>query len=190
MKLARIYDSLDLASPTMLQGKFIYREACELKQAWDTPPPDALAVRWKRWESDLSENIVVTQKFSPYREPINAVELHAFGDASRCGVAAAVYTVVRQVSGTTQRLVAAKTNLAKQQLTIPRLELVAGHMAVNSVDNIRRILDGFPVTSVHCWLDSFIVLHWIRGNDEYQQFVANRVKKIKEHKIDEWRHAN
>ena len=95
-KLAHIYDPLGLASPTMLQGKFIYREACELKQARDAPLPDALAVGWKRWESDLPENIVVTRTFSPYREPINAVELHAFGDASGRGVTAAVYAVVRQ----------------------------------------------------------------------------------------------
>ena len=114
---------LGLVSPTTLQGKFIYREACELKQAWDTPLPDALAVRWKRWESDLPEDIVVTRTFSPYREPINAVELHAFGNASKRGVAAAVYD-----SGTTQGLVAAKARLAKQRLTIPILELVAGHM--------------------------------------------------------------
>ena len=95
-KLARIYDPLGLASPTTLQGKFIYGEACELKQAWDVPLPDALAVRWKRWESDLPENIVVTRTFSPNREQINAVELHAFGDASGLCVAAAVYAVVRQ----------------------------------------------------------------------------------------------
>ena len=37
-KLARIYDPLCLVSPTTLQGKFIYREACELKQAWEASP--------------------------------------------------------------------------------------------------------------------------------------------------------
>ncbi|XP_067045588.1 uncharacterized protein [Acropora muricata] len=162
--LARINDPLGLASPTTLQGKFIYREGCQLKQAWDAPPRDALAARWKRWESELPENIVVTRTFSPNREPINAVELHAFGDEGGRGVSAAVYAVVRQDSGTTQGLVAAKVRLAKQRLTIPRLELVAVHMAVNSVDNIRRVLDGSPVTSVQCWLDSSVALHWIRGN--------------------------
>ena len=185
--MTRIYDPLNLASPTTLQGKFIYRDACELKQTWDAPLPDALAARWKRWESDLPENTVVTRTFSSNREPINAVELRAFGDAGGRGVTAAVYAFVRQDSGTTQDLVAAKARLAKQRLTIPRLELVAGHMAVNSVDNIRHALDGCPVTSDHCWLDSSVALHWICGNGEYRQFVANRVKKIKEHEIDEWR---
>jgi len=109
------------------------------------------------------------------------VELHAFRDESKRGVAAAVYAVVRQDSGTTQQLVAAKVRLAKQRLAIPRLELVAGHMAVKTVDNICHALDGFPVTSVHCWLDSTVALHWIRGNGEYRQFVVNHVKKIKDH---------
>ena len=45
------------------------------------------------------------------------------------------------------------------------------------------------MTSVYCWLDSFVALHWIRGNGEYWQFVANRVKKIKYHEINEWRHV-
>ena len=81
------HDPLGLASPTTLQGKFIYREASELKQAWDVPLLDALAARWKRWESDLPENIVVTITFSPNREPINAVELHEIGER---GVAVAL----------------------------------------------------------------------------------------------------
>ena len=43
----------------------------------------------------------------------------------------AVYAVVQQESGVRQGLVAAKVRLAKQGLTIPRLELVSGHMAAN-----------------------------------------------------------
>ena len=46
------------------------------------------------------------------------------------------------------------------------------------------------MTSVHCWLDSSVALHWICRNGEYRQFVANRMKKIKEHEIDEWRHVS
>ena len=78
------------------------------------------------------------------------MELHSFGDARGQGVSAALYDVVRQASGTPQGLVAAKARLAKQRLTIPRLDLVAGHMAVNVVANVRRALAGFHVTSVCC----------------------------------------
>ena len=64
--------------------------------------------------------MVVTRSIFSYRKPINAVELHAFGDANGCGIATAVYVVVRQDSGTTQGLLAAKARLAKQRLTLPR----------------------------------------------------------------------
>ena len=128
-RLPRIYDPLGLVSPTSLHGKFLYRQACELKQAWDTPLPDGLAVRWRKWESALPSSALIKRALAPHREPIEGVELLSFGDASGHGVATAVYAVVSQSSGPTQGLLAAKAWLTKQRLMIPRLELVAGHMA-------------------------------------------------------------
>ena len=115
-----------------------------------------------------------------YKEEIDEIQLHAFGDASGRGVCAAVYAVVTQVSGVSQGLVTAKCRLAKQGLTIPRLELVSGHMAVNLATNVRQALEGLPLsTTVHCWLDSSVALHWIGDRGEYRQFVANRVRKFR-----------
>ena len=51
-------------------------------------------------------------------------------------MAAAVYPVVVQDSGVKQGLVAARARLAKKGLTIPRLELVSGHMAVYLLTNM------------------------------------------------------
>lgn len=173
-KLASIYDPMGLVSPVTVQGKFLYREASELKQAWDAVLPKDLASKWKKWESGLPAKSTVRRSLVTFPEHIDSIELHAFGDASGRGVAAAVYAVVRQESGTTQGLVTAKARLAKRGLTIPRLELVAGHMAVNLAQNVRHALVDFPVASVHCWLDSTVALHWIGGGGEYRQFVANR----------------
>ena len=110
------------------------------------------------------------------QQPIENIELHAFGDASGKGVAAAVYAVVKQPTSVNKGLVTAKARLAKQGLTIPRRELVSGHMAVNLLSNVQDALQGFPVSSLHCWLDSSVALHWIRGNGDFKQFVANRVR--------------
>jgi hypothetical protein len=55
------------------------------------------------------------------------------GDASKDGVAAAVYAVIELASGTTQGLVCCKSHIAKRNLTIPHLELVVTHMAANLV---------------------------------------------------------
>ena len=117
-----------------------------------------------------------------YQEPIERVKLHAFGDASRDGVGAAIYAVVTQASGISQGLVTAKSLLPKQEFTIPRLEFVAGHMTVNLAVNVLEALECFPLaTDIQCWLDSTVALHWLSDHGEYRQFVANRVKKIQAH---------
>ena len=113
-----------------------------------------------------------------YREEILSTDPHAFGDAGSKDNSAAVYAVTHKSSGITQGLVASKSRLAKKGLTTPRLELVAGHMATNLVDNVKEALQGFPIRSVYGWLDSSVALHWIKGGGNYKQFVGNRVSKI------------
>ena len=100
-----------------------------------------------------------------------------------------VYAVVTQPNSTNQGLVTSKARLAKQGLTIPRKELVSGHMAVNLISNVRNALAGFPVVSLTCWLDSSVALHWIREEGEYRQFVGNRVDKIRQHTDVTWRYV-
>ena len=188
-KLAKIYDPLGLVSPETLSGKLIYRAACDTKRAWDAELPRDLAKAWIKWESGLPQWFDVPRSLAVHREDIEHIELHSFGDACANRVAAFVYGVVRQASGTNQGLIAARSRLAKQGLTIPRLELVAGHMAVNLVANVRNALDGLPISSTHCWLDSSVALYWIRGQGEYKQFVANRVEKINSHGGVTWRYV-
>ena len=171
---------LGLASPTTLQGKILYREMCEINIAWDSELPAELKKQWIEWYSKLPSYIEVKRTLAPHQQPILEIMLHAFGDASTRGVSAAVYAVVRQENGTAQGLVCSKSRLAKRNLTIPRLELVAGHMAINLATNVQLAIDLYPV-SVHCWLDSTVALYWIRGQGEYRQFVANRVHKIQQH---------
>ena len=54
-------------------------------------------------------------------------------------------------------------------------------MAANLISNVKNVLAEFPVTEPHCWLDSSVALHWIKGQGEYKQFLANRVHKIQTH---------
>ena len=173
-KVARIYDPLGLIAPTVLQGKLLYREACEQKCKWDSELPDELTKHWRKWENQLPLQVKAPRSIPLAQEPIQDITLHAFGDASGHGVGAAVYAVVTQESQVNQGLVCAKARLSKQGLTIPRKELVSAHMAVNLLDNVHIALEGFPVTSLVGWLDSSVALHWICGEGEYKTFVANR----------------
>ena len=187
--LAKIYDPLGLVSPVTVKGKHIYREACKQKVPWDAKIPAPLSTEYLQWAKGLPEKVTVPRSVTVHRESVDEIELHAFGDASKKGVAAAVYAITKQASGVNVGLVSAKARLAKQDLTIPRLELVSAHMATNLVSNVKRTIDDVSVISVFGWLDSTVALQWLRGAGEYKQFVANRVKKIQEHPEITWRHV-
>ena len=145
-KVAKIYDPLGLVSPIILGGKLLYREACNEKCPWDATLPKHLVKKWLKWESQLPCLVEIPRALPQSQEPINEVSLHSFGDASGKGVAAVVYAVVTQPTKTYQGLVASKARLAKAGLTIPRLELVACHMAVNLIwlSTLKQHCKGFP----------------------------------------------
>ena len=165
-QLASIYDPLGLASPTSLIGEQLYRDICDNITPWDTQLPESLFKRWRDWNSTLREDLVVPRALTPYHQPTSQLTLHAFGDASVNGACVAVYAVVHLGEIVTQQLVCAKSRLAKKNLTIPRLELIARHMSVNLVTNVQAALTIHPST-IHCWLDSTIALYWIKGQGEY-----------------------
>ena len=71
-------------------------------------------------------------------------------------------------------------------MTIPRLELIAAHMATNLAANIREALPSQNIRSVTCWTDSTVVLQSLNDKGHYKVFVANRVSKILERKFIAW----
>ena len=62
-------------------------------------------------------------------------------------------------------------------------------MAVNLLTNVQDALARLPVKSLYTWLDNSVALHWVRGAGEYKQFVASRVRKIREKDAVTWRHV-
>lgn len=101
-QLAKVYDPLGLVSPATLLGKMVYREMCEAHLAWDSDLPDEMRKRWEEWSLQMLEHFTVPRSLAPYHQPVLSISLHAFGDASKNGVSAAVYVVVEQEQGTTQ----------------------------------------------------------------------------------------
>ena len=187
--LASVFDPLGLVPLVTLTGKLIYQDACDQKLLWDTQPPENLLKRWRKWERELPEIIIVPRSLSCFREPTEAIDVHTFGDASGVGVSTAVYAVAHQKSGVNQGLIAANSCLAKESLTVPRLELASAHMVANLAVNATDALKGYPVRSVNGWTDSTMALHWIRGKENYKQFVHNRVMKIQAKSNIQWRHV-
>ena len=121
------------------------------------------------------------------------VDLHVFGDASVLGCCAAAYVVVYQPSSVNQGLIASKSRLSKRDMTIPRLELIAAHMATNLAANIKEALPSQNIRSLTCWTDSTVALQRLKdkgvGGGSYKVFVANRVSKILEHQFIAWKYV-
>ena len=130
---------------------------------------------WLKFVRSLLNKVEVTRSLA---NKLEGVVMHAFDDTSCSGVSSAVYAVVTQAFGVSKGVIAAKSRLAKKNLKIPRLELVAAHMAVNLIDNVKAALEGYSITSVQGCSDSTVSLHWIRGGGSYKQFVTSRVHKI------------
>ena len=105
-------------SPT-IGGKFLYRDICDAKVAWDAKLPSNLMQNWICWEKKLPSHVTVPRLLAAHQEDIQAIELHALADASGKGVSAAVYAVVVQEKGVNQGLVASRARLAKKGLAIP-----------------------------------------------------------------------
>ena len=93
-KVAKVYNPLGLAAPLTLVEKLIYRDACQQKKAWDAELSKELVKRWEKWEMSLPKEVEVPRALILAREPIEAIALHTFGDASGQGVAASVCAVV------------------------------------------------------------------------------------------------
>ena len=85
-KMARIYDPLGLVSPLTLTGKTLFRDACDLRIAWDAFLPGTLQQKWLNYERNLPDHVSVPRSLAKPEEPIQSIELHAFGDASGIGV--------------------------------------------------------------------------------------------------------
>ena len=140
--------------------------------------------------SKLPKQINVPRSVPNFKEPIQAIDLHGFGDASGDGTSAAVYAVVYQEAGVSQGIVEAKRRIAKKGLTIPRLELVSGQMVAKMTHNKRGALEGLPVRNCYGWLDSTVTFYWMSGKGNCKKFVSNRVADIQTKSYIQWGHVS
>ena len=82
-----------------------------------------------------------------------------------------------------------KSRLAKRNLTIARLELIAVQMSANLSQNIKNALNNQNVRNIYAWSDSTVVLHRLKNKREYKVFVSNRVAKIREYCCLKWNYV-
>ena len=95
-----VFDPLGVASLTVLVGKKIYREACDQCLPWDAVLLEKLDKQLDNFRKSLPDEVKIPRSLAPAKEPVQAIDLHVFGDTSGTGTAATVYAVVHQDSST------------------------------------------------------------------------------------------
>ena len=121
------------------------------------------------------------------------MQLHGFSDASERAYSAVLYLRMECTDGRIQvSLVSSKTKVAPiKKLTIPRLELCGAQLLARLIHYTRLVLD-VPLSHVHLWTNSTIVLSWLVGNPRrFKTCVGNRAADILELTgPGRWRHVN
>ncbi len=179
---ASVFDVLGLFAPAIIPARVILQELWRFNLSWDEPVPDSYAQRWILWLEHLPAIVefAIPRRLSYSDHPVLFQALHGFADASSYAYGAAVY--IRRVhadNSTTVSLVTAKARvLPLKPVTIPKAELLAALLLTNLLDKVANMLY-IPVSSIHAWSDSEIVLHWLaKDHTQLEKFVSNRVRLI------------
>lgn len=183
--VASIYDPLGFTAPFILVGKQILQQMCQDKAGWDEPFKEDLRPKWEAWLSDLRHlaDVKIPRCYLPstFKE-VQRYELHHFSDASASGYGECTYLRAIDASGDVHcSLVMGKARVAPTKITtIPRLELSAAVVAVQTSDLLRKELE-IDDLDEYFWTDSKVVLGYINNDAKrFHVFVANRVQRIKQ----------
>ena len=123
--LGKVYDPLGILSPTMVQGKHIYREACDEKLGWNAVVSEKLAKAWLKRIAQL-RSVKFPRSLVRQCNEVKSIDLHLFADASSLACSVITVALVKQDTGTVQGLLTSKSRISKRNTTMPRLELVVG----------------------------------------------------------------
>ena len=179
-ELSSIYEPLGIISPTMVEGKRIYREACDEKVGWNSEVSTSTSKDWIKWRQQL-RNVKIPRSLAREIRKVKAIHLHVFADASFTACSAVSIAVIEHSSGIVKGLLTSKSRIAKRNTSIPRLELVSGQMAANMAKNLVAALRRWPIASVTVWMDSLVALFRIASPERsWKVFVSNRTRKIAE----------
>ncbi|CAB3979699.1 Hypothetical predicted protein [Paramuricea clavata] len=112
-RLGRVYDPLGMVSPTMAEGKHIFRDACEERKGWSAEVSESLKrkwIKWIKWNNQM-KNVKVPRAITKKSDVIEGIQLHLFADASNLACCAATVAVVEHKSGTVKGLESVVLNI-------------------------------------------------------------------------------
>ncbi|KAL7079953.1 hypothetical protein ACQ4LE_000847 [Meloidogyne hapla] len=188
--IASHYDPLGLISPIILPLKLFMQTLWQQKLNWDQKLPETTQTEWnnllKRWDND--DVVRIPRKYFSFNSSNLQHEIHCFSDASSYAMCAAVFlrTYCISTSLTEVSLIFSKTKIKpitkrENQLTIPRLELIAAVLGSKSLIFVNKHLNNLKLNPIlNLWTDSSAVLAWLNSTTEVRDvFVQNRLNSIR-----------
>lgn len=174
----QVFDPIGFVSPLMVWPKLLLKELWRLNIGWDEPLPEALNLQFKKWAGQL-------HRLGELEIPrcvglAGKNQIHVFADASKDAYAACVFIRTAEADEIKVQLIRAKSRLApKGSATIPRLELLACTIAARLARSVVEALSPLEY-EMWFWSDSTTALWWIKEEGQWEVFVRNRVKEIRE----------
>lgn len=184
-QMASCFDPLGLISPLLLSAKRFLQKLWLDGKNWD----EALSAKEiQDWED-------ITKHWKPKREmciprryfdwPLKKCtdfQLHTFADASLSGLGFAVYLRASNGKQTKTSLVFARSKLISalkngKKATVPRYELEALSQSIKATELVKREL-GLNFSIIQLWTDSLIAIKWLKGEEQKDIYIRNRLKKL------------
>ncbi|GFU57618.1 uncharacterized protein TNCV_3637751 [Trichonephila clavipes] len=161
--IAKIFDPVGLMAPVISKVKIFLQRLWRSKLEWNDLLP---AEEYREWQQFLVSLENINNIEIPRRILVafpEVIEIHGFADASERCYGAAVYCKSKNLkSETLVRLITSKSRVAPiKSLTIPRLELCVAVLLAKLVKRVVAALQ-LETAEVYLWLDSMIVLAWLR----------------------------
>ena len=138
-------------------------------------------IQWLKIETNLRElsNCYIPRYIGLCGDHKPTSQLLVFCDASKYAYAATVYLRQQTSDMCITNLIFSKARLApNQEISIPRLELLAALIGVRCIKFVERELK-LKIEQKHIWLDSQCVLNWIGSKRTLTKFVDNRLIEIR-----------
>ena len=133
----KVFDPIGFTCPVSLLPKLLLKELWREKIDWDSEILDSRGRAFKEWLVDL---IKLNELEIPRKLGSGNLTLHTFCDASGAAYAAVVFSRVEINGAVKINLLSAKSRVAPEKYTIPRLELMAATIAVRLTDAVTKSL--------------------------------------------------